>query len=142
MVTLSDNENANTAYHCAAVMASNYLVSLSSAAVMLGELAGLDRNTCIEMLQPLQRGALDAIHQEGIDNALTGPITRGDVDTVSAHLELINSQLPQLRSLYVEAGLFTLSIARMQRGDNMEFDAIESVLKKGQSGFLNEDIKE
>lgn len=142
MVPLSGDEKINTAYHCAAVMAANYLVSMTSAAVMLGERAGLSPEKCIHMLQPLQRGTLDAVQEEGVGGALTGPIARGDVDTVIAHLDLIVTDLPQLRDLYIEAGLFALSIARKQRGDIREYDEIETELKKRKAEPLNKDIIE
>src|SRR5690606_32099544 len=73
-------------YHAAAVVASNYLVALTGLAVrMLGE-AGIEEDDAVRALLPLLRGTLDNIGQLGVRAAVTGPIARGDVDTVRLHL--------------------------------------------------------
>jgi predicted short-subunit dehydrogenase-like oxidoreductase (DUF2520 family) len=71
-------------------MASNYLVTLRAAARSLLEAAGAPPDA----LDPLIRGVQDA-HFE-----LTGPIARGDWETVERHLAVIRAERPELEELY------------------------------------------
>lgn len=73
-------------YHAAAVVASNYLPVLLALAARLLVLAGVDEDEAIPALLPLMRGTLENIAELGLAPALTGPISRGDVETVRLHL--------------------------------------------------------
>jgi predicted short-subunit dehydrogenase-like oxidoreductase (DUF2520 family) len=77
-------------YHAGAAMASNFLVTLYRAAARLLESAGAPP----EALLPLMRRTID----NGFE--LTGPIARGDVATVDAHIAAIHQAAPDLEALY------------------------------------------
>jgi predicted short-subunit dehydrogenase-like oxidoreductase (DUF2520 family) len=85
---LDDDERA--LYHAGAVVASNYLVTLYEAAAGLVAAAGAPP----EALEPLMRRTIE----NGF--ALTGPIERGDWETVDAHREAIRRARPDLEPLY------------------------------------------
>jgi predicted short-subunit dehydrogenase-like oxidoreductase (DUF2520 family) len=74
-------------YHAAAVFASNYLVALAGEAVELLHAIGWSEREAVAGLVPLMEGALDEVARRGPTRALTGPIRRGDVETVTRHLE-------------------------------------------------------
>ena len=76
-------------YHAAAVVASNYLPVLLALAARLLVLAGVDEDEAIPALLPLMRGTLENIAELGLAPALTGPISRGDVETVRLHLRAL-----------------------------------------------------
>src|SRR5919106_983096 len=80
------------AYHAGAAVASNYLVTLRHAAGSLLEAAGAPP----EALDPLMRGVIE----NGFE--LTGPIARGDWETVARHLAAIREHRPELAG---EAGV-------------------------------------
>jgi predicted short-subunit dehydrogenase-like oxidoreductase (DUF2520 family) len=84
-----------TAYHAAASMAANFLVTLESAAARVAASAGVQR----ELLVPLVRAAVERWAVEG-DASLTGPIARGDEGTVARHREAIGERAPELLGLY------------------------------------------
>jgi predicted short-subunit dehydrogenase-like oxidoreductase (DUF2520 family) len=69
-------------YHAAATIASNHLVALLGQAVRIAEAAGVPP----EALLPLVRASVDNVEALGADDALTGPVARGDADTVARHL--------------------------------------------------------
>jgi len=116
------------AYHAAAVVASNYLIALSSLALRLCDVAGIDESTAIEMLRPLQLGALDNLSEVGPVQALTGPIARGDVETIASHLEQFKTHLPQYSPAYIELGRLSVELARQQENEFADrFDAILQV---------------
>lgn len=87
--TLADGKRA--AYHAGAAIASNYLVTLRSAAGSLLESAGAPP----EALDPLMRRTIE----NGFE--LTGPISRGDWETVDAHVAAIRAERPELETMYV-----------------------------------------
>ncbi len=84
------DDGARTLYHAGAVIASNYLVTLYRAAAGLFEDAGAPP----EALVPLMRRTIE----NGFE--LTGPIARGDWDTVAAHLAALHEQRPELEPVY------------------------------------------
>jgi predicted short-subunit dehydrogenase-like oxidoreductase (DUF2520 family) len=81
-------------YHIAAVLASNYVIALLGAAIDLWRGFGVDGATALDALLPLLRGAVESLAAKGPSAALTGPIARGDVGTVAAHLRWL-AQLPK-----------------------------------------------
>jgi predicted short-subunit dehydrogenase-like oxidoreductase (DUF2520 family) len=96
-------DDARSAYHAGAAMASNFLVALESAAQRM---AGVDR----ELLAPLVRAAVETWVAEG-DAALTGPIARGDEETVARHREAIAQRAPELLDLYEALAEATRAVA-------------------------------
>jgi len=99
-------------YHAAAVMACNYHVTLVDAALELAELAGIGRDTALEALAPIIRATTENILTSGPEQALTGPIRRGDAGTISRHLAALKDSLPETRELYKAAGVRTIAVAQ------------------------------
>lgn len=112
-------------YHAAAVAASNYLVTLAATAAGLLERAGVDPADGLSALLPLMRGTLDNLEHLGVSAALTGPVVRGDVDTVRLHLARLSSND---RALYCTLGLATLRLARAAGLDATRAGELESLL--------------
>lgn len=112
-------------YHAAAVIASNYLVAITGLATRLLAEAGVDDDQALPALLPLLRGTLDNIEQLGVPASLTGPIARGDVDTLRLHLARLS---PGDRVLYCGLGLELLRMARAAGLDEQSAEEIESLL--------------
>jgi len=72
--------------HAAAVLASNYVVALIAEAARLLEQSGWTEKEAVEGLVALAEGAVTNIKKRGPIAALTGPIRRGDAQTVTRHL--------------------------------------------------------
>jgi predicted short-subunit dehydrogenase-like oxidoreductase (DUF2520 family) len=94
-------DSARTLYHAGAVFASNYIVTLQRAASLLFESAGAPP----EALEPLMRRTIE----NGFE--LTGPISRGDWDTVAAHRAAIQEHRAELDHLYETLADATLALA-------------------------------
>lgn len=88
-------------YHAGAAFAANYLVTLRALAGSLLEAAGAPP----EALDPLLRGVMDS----GFE--LTGPIARGDWETVERHLAAIREHRPELEELYLALAGATATLA-------------------------------
>jgi predicted short-subunit dehydrogenase-like oxidoreductase (DUF2520 family) len=103
-------------YHAAAVVASNYLVTLLDLAMALNQLIGIAEKDSIKAFLPLMRGTLNNVENLGTHRALTGPIVRGDIDTIKSHIEAIKNRAPELLPLYMALGQSTVSIAKAREG--------------------------
>jgi predicted short-subunit dehydrogenase-like oxidoreductase (DUF2520 family) len=108
-------DDRKTVYHAAAVVASNYLVALEDVAVRLLVDAGFAEAEAMSALAPLVRRTVTNLGELGTTGALTGPIVRGDVETVRRHLEALEALSPDLADLYRTLGRETLAIA-IRRG--------------------------
>jgi len=98
-------EERRTAYHAALAHGANHLVTLVSEALELLAAAGGDQPA--DTLRPLLTAALDNALAQG-DAALTGPIVRGDVETVRGHLEEVARTAPHTLPSYVTLARATL----------------------------------
>jgi len=83
-------DDARPLYHAGAAIASNYLVTLHRAASQLLEAAGAPP----EALVPLMTRTIE----NGFE--LTGPIARGDWETVDSHVRAIHDEAPELEPMY------------------------------------------
>jgi predicted short-subunit dehydrogenase-like oxidoreductase (DUF2520 family) len=93
-VEIDDADRA--AYHAAASMASNFLVTLEAAAERVLATAGADR----DVLVPLVRAAVENWAALGPERALTGPIARGDEETVERQRAAVAERTPELLALF------------------------------------------
>jgi predicted short-subunit dehydrogenase-like oxidoreductase (DUF2520 family) len=84
------------AYHAAASIASNFLVTLEGAAERLAGTAGVDR----ELLAPLVRASVEDWVRLGAERALTGPIARGDEATIERQRAAVVERTPELLAAY------------------------------------------
>jgi predicted short-subunit dehydrogenase-like oxidoreductase (DUF2520 family) len=92
-------------YHAGLAHGANHLVTLVAQAMELLGSAGADDPAAI--LRPLLQAALDNALAQG-DSALTGPIVRGDVNTVRAHVAEISRTAPDTLPTYVALARATL----------------------------------
>jgi predicted short-subunit dehydrogenase-like oxidoreductase (DUF2520 family) len=84
------------AYHAAASIASNFLITLEAAAERLAATAGVGR----EALAPLVRASVENWVTLGPERALTGPVARGDEATVSRQRDAVAQRTPELTPLF------------------------------------------
>ncbi|MEJ7832225.1 MAG: Rossmann-like and DUF2520 domain-containing protein [Nocardioides sp.] len=101
-------EESRTLYHAGLAHGANHLVTLVTEAMELLAAAGVDDPAAT--LRPLLTAALGNALEHG-DAALTGPIVRGDVNTVRAHLDDITARAPQTMASYVALARGTLGRA-------------------------------
>ena len=111
---------AKALYHAATVMASNYLVALIGASETLLEKAGIEDALASAILSPLMRQSLENGLTVGAANALTGPIARGDIETLQAHLAAITQTAPDLRNTYRTMGRQALKLAQKKNNLNQK----------------------
>ena len=123
---------ARPLYHAAAVLASNYVVALMAAAVILMEEAGVEKSLALRALAPLARTSVGNAAGLGPVAALTGPVARGDAATVRAHLAALARSPGPVLDMYRAAGLVTLDLARRRGLPEATARAIEELLRGGE----------
>jgi predicted short-subunit dehydrogenase-like oxidoreductase (DUF2520 family) len=101
-------EDRRTLYHAGLAHGANHLVTLVAEAMEILSAAGADDPAAT--LRPLLTAALDNSLAHG-DAALTGPIVRGDVETVRAHVADLVANAPQTLPSYVAMAHATLDRA-------------------------------
>lgn len=113
-ITVADSDRG--AYHAAATIAANFLVTIEGVAEELAATAGVTR----EALVPLVRAAVDNWASKGAAGALTGPIARGDEATIAAQRLAVEARIPHQLPLFdalVEATR-SLSAGTHARGES------------------------
>ena len=116
-------------YHAAACAASNFLVTLVDYAASLMTKAGVPPDVAIPALLPLVAGTVRNLEAVGIPEALTGPISRGDIGTVRNHLAALRKAPGDLVRLYVALARKTVEVAlRKGRIERQTADAFLTLL--------------
>lgn len=105
-------EKEKPLYHAAASLLSNGLVALVRQGTSSLERAGIEGGEAVAMILPLLRGTLSHIEQGGVVQALTGPIERGDIETVKSHLKALEEQNSEGLAFYRALGQAILAVAR------------------------------
>jgi predicted short-subunit dehydrogenase-like oxidoreductase (DUF2520 family) len=109
VVQVADEDRA--AYHAAASIASNFLITLEAAAERLLATAGADR----DLLVPLVRATVENWSRLGPERALTGPVARGDEETVARQRAAVAQRTPDLLALFDELVSATRTVAAAER---------------------------
>jgi predicted short-subunit dehydrogenase-like oxidoreductase (DUF2520 family) len=104
-------DEGRPAYHAAASVASNFLVTLEAAAEAIAAGAGLNREDARELLMPLVRQTAENVARLGPEAALTGPVARGDEATVEAQRTAVEQVAPELLALFDELVRRTRALA-------------------------------
>jgi predicted short-subunit dehydrogenase-like oxidoreductase (DUF2520 family) len=107
-VEVADGDRA--AYHAAASIASNFLITLEAAAERLARTAGVER----ELLVPLVRATVENWAALGPRKALTGPVARGDEHTIALQRAALTARAPDLLALFDALAQATRSLAGHQ----------------------------
>ena len=100
------SDEQRVVYHAAAVFASNFVDVAFAEGARLLESIGWTGTESVAALLPLLDGAVANIHARGPVGAMTGPIRRGDAETVRRHIEAVDNP-----DLYRMLGLVALRIA-------------------------------
>ena len=115
----SSDKDSTALYHAGAVAVSNYFVALVDYGLKFYEALGADKHEALKAVLPLIRGTLDNIETLGIPDALTGPIMRGDAQTVRDHLKAMQKRTPELVGLYKALARQTVAVAREKGSINL-----------------------
>jgi predicted short-subunit dehydrogenase-like oxidoreductase (DUF2520 family) len=112
MTAFEVDDEGRAAYHAAASVASNFLVTLHAAAERIAAGAGLEPAEARRLLIPLVRQTVENVADHGPERALTGPVARGDDATVAAQRQAVADAAPELLGLFDALVAHTRELAR------------------------------
>lgn len=115
--------------HCAAALASNGLVALTAVVeevLAATDIGGTSRGSASELVGPLVEQTWANLKRGTPEGVLTGPVARGDEETVRAHLDALAEATPHLRPLYV--ALSTEMVRVAVRGGTLTRNQAEGLL--------------
>jgi len=118
------------AYHAAAVISSNFPVVLASVAGHLLHDIGIPDASAYQAVESLMSGALANMRQALPDDALTGPIVRGDAETVGKHLRALHGH-PAASAVYRALSLAAIEIAGWRGVDSKKLAALAGLVRSG-----------
>jgi len=98
---------AKVKYHCAAALASNYVIALLSLSRGLLTECGFSVEDAEAALRPLFSGNARHMADDGLEKALTGPVERGDLGTIRKHLACLSPAQAQLYRLLAQKLVMT-----------------------------------
>lgn len=111
-------EGQKAIYHASLVLISNYTVTLYSLAENMLKPLTSDQSAIDSALMTLLRATVENIANQGIPDALTGPLVRADGETIQGHLQAIDDDA--LKSLYISLARLSYPMLE-QRGINTHF---------------------
>jgi predicted short-subunit dehydrogenase-like oxidoreductase (DUF2520 family) len=106
---------AKTVYHAASVFASNYLVTVLDAALRAWQAAGIPEPVARELARPLATETLANVLRLGAGTALSGPIARGDYETVARQQAAVTGWDAATGKLYEALAEATTDLASRRR---------------------------
>lgn len=128
--TFSVNAKQKPLYHAAAVMAAGNLVALLSVATNLLNQCGIKEELGRRILEPLAGSALHNFSNDP-KHALTGPFARGDLATVSLHLQSLSTpKTREARALYTLLGMRSIELAEAMGLDKKKARALKDLLEQ------------
>ena len=111
-------------YHCAASVLSNQVVAVLASGFSMLEQAGFPRSCVQEAVAALIRGNVENVLAAGPEAALTGPVERGDVETVAGHLACVPEGE---KEMYLLLAKKLLAIAR-RKNPERDYERMEALL--------------
>lgn len=114
-------------YHLACTLASNYMVSLMVPVIAILKKLNISEQEILTMLNPLLSTTLSNLKESGIEEALTGPVSRGDVATIKKHIETLSNNLPFYESMYKLHGKILLDLKSVR--DKISDEKYDDMMK-------------
>ena len=125
--TLEIPAGAKGVYHAAAVMSSNFPVVLAAVATQMLAGLGIPERSAQQAVHSLMEGAVSNIADTPAEEALTGPVIRGETDTIRRHLEAVRGD-PEARAVYKRMSLAALEIAARAGTDPERIEEMRKLL--------------
>lgn len=114
-------------YHAAASVVSNMMIGLYDMGIRMLTRCGFVEDKARQLVFPLVAGNIQSVLDTSPEQALTGPIERGDASTVAGHLAVLTDAE---RVVYVNLGRVLVDIAK-KKNPQRDYTEIETILQNG-----------
>ncbi|HDR00451.1 MAG TPA: DUF2520 domain-containing protein [candidate division WOR-3 bacterium] len=115
-------------YHAMCVFASNFQHALAGSAGRIARELGIRSSRSARMRETLMRTTFEGTPDRGVGRLLTGPVPRGDAETVAGHLAVLRERTPELVALYLSLTRQLVEVAREQGTDRAALRRITEVI--------------
>ncbi|MFQ6026800.1 MAG: Rossmann-like and DUF2520 domain-containing protein [Dehalococcoidia bacterium] len=132
--TINLDDSKRQQYHASAVLSCGYLATLLLSSLELWEHLGFSQEEAVNAIYPLARITLENIHKRGVSASVTGPVVRGDVETVGSHLSALKSAQPHLVPLYTELTRLSLPLAQQRGVDSGKLSDLRHLIETYSEG--------
>ncbi len=126
----SDNK---TLYHAAAVIANNYLVALVELSQQIYAEAGVSRDQSTPLLAPMLSETVENIVKLGTADSLTGPLARGDLQSIRKHLDALSALNTNAERVYRSLGIVASQMIQNKENEKIQ-QSIRQLLKQDMRG--------
>ncbi len=113
-----------TLYHLASVISSNLIIGLINISLNYLKEYGFTEKEAINALYPLIKENIEGINNKGVINSLTGPVERGDFNTINRHLLNIKEED---KDIYISLSNKILSLA-LEKNKDRDYGEIREIL--------------
>ncbi|MGN0026604.1 MAG: Rossmann-like and DUF2520 domain-containing protein [Clostridium sp.] len=113
-----------TLYHLASVISSNLIIGLINISLNYLKEYGFTEKEAINALYPLIKENIEGINNKGVINSLTGPVERGDFNTINRHLLNIKEED---KDIYISLSNKILSLA-LEKNKDRDYGKIREIL--------------
>lgn len=113
-------------YHMAASTASNLMAGLAQMAIDSLVECGFHQDMALRVLAPLMRGNMENICEKGVAAALTGPVERGDWETVRSHLAQLEGEK---REIYRLLSRQLVEVAQ-KKNETRDYSKLRTILEE------------
>ncbi len=124
------NVESKPLYHAGACVVSNFLTTLLESGIRFFEASGMDRKKIFNAIEPLIDATLANMREKGPIEALTGPIVRGDYNTITVHLKAMEAHLPSELDFYSAMALKTVRMLEDRRLTHTQAEEFRHILEE------------
>ncbi|MFV8781858.1 Rossmann-like and DUF2520 domain-containing protein [Microbulbifer sp. SA54] len=128
--TLSLSPEQKLLYHTGSVMACNYLTVLLDLSLQTLAAAGIDEQTARKLLEPIVTQTVRNNFALGPAHALTGPVARGDAETVQKQLQALQKTDRAIAEIYRQLGLAGVELAQKTDLSDNQANQLQSILRE------------
>ncbi len=112
------------AIHIASVIYANFYISLAEMSRKILRNQGFPDKEIFDMLSPLLTSSVEQVLQHGTEGALTGPIKRGDMETLVSHLKYLQEHHPDLLPAYKLLSRILIPISGLSEAEKEELEKL------------------
>ena len=116
-------------YHAACSVASNFFIVLIDVALSLLKFIGFEEKQASEIVLPLIQGTLQNIKEFDLESSLTGPVIRGDEESLEKHLDALR-KYPGYLEIYRSLATQALEIAKRRKLPPEKYKVLKNLLEE------------
>lgn len=108
------------AVHIASVFYANFFIALADMSHEILTKTKISSSANLALIKPLILSTIENLTKGGVADALTGPLSRGDLDTLKHHLYYLDKNHPDLKEVYQLLGRRLALLSKMSKKEKQD----------------------